>query len=80
MRDSAYLALRCYRPRLYRGGIKFVKAEISTYFPDNPIAVWSHLAEKFEVETIPGDHLDLLTTQFEKLGSVLSRYLEKASS
>jgi len=80
MRDSAYLALRCYRPRLYRGGIKFVKAEISTYFPDNPIAVWSHLAEKFEVETIPGDHLDLLTTQVEKLGSVLSRYLEEASS
>jgi acetoacetyl-CoA synthetase len=80
MRDSAYLALRRYRPQFYRGGIKFVKAEINTYFPDNPIAVWSHLAEKFEVETIPGDHLDLLTTQFEKLGSVLSRYLEKASS
>ena len=80
MRDSAYLALRRYRPQFYRGGIKFVKAEISTYFPDNPIAVWSHLAEKFEVETIPGDHLDLLTTQVEKLGSVLSRYLEEASS
>ena len=80
MRDSAYLALRRYRPQFYRGGIKFVKAEINTYFPDNPIAVWSHLAEKFEVETIPGDHLDLLTTQVEKLGSVLSRYLEEASS
>jgi acetoacetyl-CoA synthetase len=79
MRDAAYLALKRYHPRFYPGKIKFVKAEISTYFPDNPVAVWSHLAEEFEVETIPGDHLGMLTTQFEKLSSVLSAYLQESS-
>lgn len=79
MSDSAYLALRSYRPRLYRGRINFVKAKISTDFPADPVAVWSHLAEEFEVETIPGDHLSLLTTQYEKLGSVLSAYLRESA-
>jgi thioesterase domain-containing protein len=80
MRDSADLALRRYRPRFYPGRINFVRAEISTYFPDDPIAVWAHLAEQFDVETVPGDHLGMLTTQCETLASVLSRFLDEAPS
>ncbi len=41
--------------------------------------MWSHLAAQFEVETIPGDHWSMLTTEFEKLGSVLTGYLREAS-
>ena len=78
MRDSADLALRRYRPRFYPGRIKFVKAEISTYFPDDPAAVWAHLAEQFDVETVPGDHVGMLTTECETLASVLSRFLNEA--
>jgi thioesterase domain-containing protein len=78
MRDSADLALKRYRPRYYPGQIKFVKAEISTYFPDDPTAVWAHLAERFDVVTVPGDHVGVLTTQCEKLASVLSRFLDEA--
>jgi acetoacetyl-CoA synthetase len=80
MRDSAYVALRQYRPRFYPGRIKFVKAEISTYFPDNPTAVWARLAQQFDVETVPGNHLGMLTAQCETLGSVLSRYLDMGAS
>jgi acetoacetyl-CoA synthetase len=80
MRDSAYLALRQYRPQFYPDPIKFVKAEVSTYFPDNPTAVWGHLAQQFDVETVPGDHLGMLTAQCETVGSVLSRYLDEADS
>ena len=43
-------------------------------------AIWSHLAEKFEIETAPGDHLGMLTTEFDKLGLALTRYLDDASS
>lgn len=78
MRSSAVLALKRYRPNFYRGKINFVRAEVSTDFPDDPIAVWSHLADQITVETIPGDHWSMLTTQFEKLSSVLTRYLEEA--
>jgi acetoacetyl-CoA synthetase len=79
MRDSAYLALKHYRPQYYAGRIRFVKPAISTDFPDDPAAVWSHLAAQFEMETIPGNHWSMLTTEFEKLGSVLSGYLREAS-
>jgi thioesterase domain-containing protein len=79
MRDSAYVALRQYRPRFYPGWIRFVKAEISTYFPDNPTAVWAHLAQQFDVETVPGDHLSMLTAQCKTVGAVLSRYLDEAN-
>jgi len=80
MSDSGYVALRHYRPRFYPGRLKFVKAEISTYFPDNPTPVWAHLAEEFEVETMPGDHMGMLTTHHEDLGALLSRYLSEADA
>jgi pimeloyl-ACP methyl ester carboxylesterase len=78
VRDSAYLALTRYRPRFYSGKIKFVRAEISSAFPDDAVAVWANLADKFEVETAPGDHLGIIATHFENLASVLSRYLGEA--
>jgi acetoacetyl-CoA synthetase len=78
MRDSAHTALERYRPQFYRGEMRFVRAEIGTLFPDDPVAVWSHLAEQFEIETIPGDHWSVLTTGFDKLGSTLTDYLHEA--
>ena len=79
-RDSAYTALARYRPRFYSGTIKFVRAGVVSNFPDDPAAVWSSLAGKFQVETVPGDHLGILGTHFESLASVISRYLDEASS
>jgi thioesterase domain-containing protein len=78
-RDSDHLALERYRPRFYPGKINFVRAAIVTDFPANAAAVWSSLARQFEVETVPGDHLGIMTTHFEALASVLSRYLDEAS-
>lgn len=78
-RDTAYLALSRYQPRRYSGKIKFVRAEILTDFPDDPVAVWKNLVAEFECATVPGDHLGIVGTHFESLGSVLSRYLREAS-
>jgi acetoacetyl-CoA synthetase len=80
MRDSAYQALRRYRPQYYGGRINFVRPAVVTDFPEDPAAVWSHLAAQFELQTIPGDHWSMLTTEFKKLGSVLTGYLREASS
>jgi thioesterase domain-containing protein/acyl carrier protein len=79
VRDCGYRALARYQPRFYSGKIHFVRAEISGAFPDDPVAVWGHLAEKFEVDTVPGDHLGIITTHFESLAALLSRYLRGAS-
>lgn len=79
-RESAYRSFTRYRPRFYRGTIKFVRAEIATDFPDDPAAIWSALTDQFHTETVPGDHLGILGTHFEKLAAVVSRYLHEASS
>jgi len=80
VRDSAYQALTRYRPRFYPGKIKFVRAEVSSAFPDDAAAVWAPLAENVEVETVPGDHLGMIAKHYECLASVLSRYLTEAFS
>jgi acetoacetyl-CoA synthetase len=80
VRTSAYRALKRYRPRFYKGRIRFVRAGSSTEFPEDAVAVWANLADEFEVETVPGDHLGILTVYFETLASILSRYLRDASS
>jgi hypothetical protein len=79
-RESAYRSFTSYRPRFYNGTIKFVRAETVTDFPDDPSAIWCTLAKDFHAETVPGDHLGILGTHFEKLASVVSRYLHEASS
>ncbi len=80
MREADYSASRSYRPRFYSGRVKFVRAEISSYFPSNPAAVWAHLIKDFEIEMTPGDHVGMLTTHGADLGSLLSRYLREASA
>jgi acetoacetyl-CoA synthetase len=77
-RECAYLALTRYRPRFYQGKINFVRAEILTDFPSDPAAVWSHLAGKFEVKTVPGDHLEIMSIHYEKLASAISHFVEEA--
>lgn len=77
-RECAYLALTRYKPRFYAGKIKFVRASVPTDFPADPAAVWAHLAEKFEVESVPGDHLGIMSTHYEKLASAISRYIEES--
>ncbi len=73
-RDCSYRALEKYRPRFYPGKIDFVRAAIPTDFPDDPAAVWSSLARQFELKTVPGDHLGMMTAHFESLAAVISGY------
>jgi acetoacetyl-CoA synthetase len=79
VKDKAYLALARYRPRVYGGKIRFVKSESDSYFPGDPAAVWADLAAEFGVETVPGAHLDMVTTHIDSLAAVLTRYVRGAS-
>jgi acetoacetyl-CoA synthetase len=76
--DSSYLALERYRPKLYDGTIKFMKPELFSGFPDDPLVVWGPLARRVEVETVPGDHQDMVTTHSADVAAVLSRWVEAA--
>jgi acetoacetyl-CoA synthetase len=77
VRDSGYSALRQYKPCYLSGKISFVAASMSSEFPDDPVAVWRKFAEKLTVETTPGDHFGIITTHYESLAAVLSRYLRE---
>jgi len=79
VKQKAYLAYASYRPRFYRGKINFVTTQTKSFFPDNPAAVWGDLAAALEVEVIPGNHLDIITTEFKALASVLTRYVQQIS-
>ncbi len=78
-RDSSYRALENYEPRFYPGKIQFVRAAIPTDFPADPSAVWSGLASQFELKTVPGDHLGMMTTHFDSLASAISSCVQKTS-
>lgn len=75
-RFSDFLAWTRYRPGFYNGKVRFVRAADSPY-PD-PVTTWSHLASKFEVETVPGDHHTIISKHFESAGSVLTLHLKSA--
>jgi thioesterase domain-containing protein len=79
VKDQNTLALIRYEPQFYPGKIKFVQSETESYYPADPPAVWGHLAADFEYETTPGDHQSLLTTHFDELGALLTRYLREAT-
>lgn len=80
VKDCQYRALRNYRPQFYDGKVNFVRAAISSFFPANATAVWSHLVREFEIENLPCTHLELLTTQAKSLASSLSLLLSALPS
>lgn len=80
VKDAHYRALRAYRPGFYNGEVKFIRAAVPSHFPADPVPVWSHLARRLEVESVPGDHVGMLTAGVGPLASLLDRYLRDASA
>jgi thioesterase domain-containing protein len=78
VKNKSYLALARYRPQAYCGDMKFIKSENDTYFPGDPRSVWSHLVRSVDVETVPGNHLNMVSTHSEALAPILTRYLQEA--
>lgn len=78
VKEEAYRAYTEYRPRFYAGKVSFVTTAIKTFFPADPAAAWKHLTADLEVETVPGDHLNVVTTEFVSLAAVLTKYIRQA--
>jgi acetoacetyl-CoA synthetase len=75
VKAAQYRALRNYRPRFYDGELWFVRAATPSRFPADPIPVWSPLVRALGVETVPGEHLDMLTISVDQTASLLDKYL-----
>src|SRR5439155_25746022 len=76
--ESRLRGFRPYQPTFYPGKISFVRAQVVTDFPYDPAAVWDSLASEIVVETVPGDHLEIMTTHYAQLAAVLSRLVREA--
>jgi len=72
-------ALQSYQLRYYDGNVRFIKAQSEWTFPLDPAAVWAHRVRGLRIDTVPGDHLGIVTTHFRSLADTLSRYLEEAA-
>ncbi len=79
VKQKAYLAYESYRPSFYRGKIHFITTQTKSFFPEDPAAVWGALTADLQVEVIPGNHLNIVTTEFKDLAAVLTRYIEQVS-
>lgn len=80
VKEKAFHAYQRYQPRFYPGKIRFITTAVKSFFPTDPATVWNHLTGKLEIEVIPGDHLEVVRTQFEGLAAVLTRYVEQATA
>jgi acetoacetyl-CoA synthetase len=80
VRESLFAAYNNYQPKFYPGKINFITTEEKTFFPDDPAKIWGRLSAVLEVETIPGHHLNIVTTEFGALASVLTRHIQEATS
>ncbi len=72
---KCHTALERYEPRYYDGELHFLRAAEISDFPADPIPVWSHLVKNLHVETVSGNHLEMLDVHPEALAAALSRYL-----
>jgi acetoacetyl-CoA synthetase len=74
------MAYRKYRPSFYHNEITFIKAQEEMRIPFDAKVLWSRLASKVTVRTIPGDHQNLVRASADSLAAQLTadlRRLEK---
>ena len=79
VKQKAYLAYESYRPSFYRGRIYFITTQTKSFFPEDPAAIWGPLTADLQVKMIPGNHLNIVTTEFKELAAVLTRYIEQVT-
>ena len=79
VKQKAYIAYKSYHPSFYRGKVHFITTQTKSFFPENPAAVWGPLTADLQVEVIPGNHLNIVTTEFKELAAVLTRYIEQVT-
>jgi acetoacetyl-CoA synthetase len=77
VKECDYIALEKYQPKSYKGKVHFVKAQKSMHFPDDPESVWGKSIPQMEIETVSGDHHEVLRNHFVELAALLSRHLAR---
>jgi thioesterase domain-containing protein len=79
VQQKARIAMEGYRPKFYRGKIRFLAAKTSSFFlPPDPTAVWKKLCRDFELESLSCDHFEMMGPKRDYFASVLTHYVHEA--
>ncbi len=71
--DISLGALERYEPSSYDGPVVFFRAaRRSFYLPNNPRRMWGKLIPRFEIVTVPGDHMEMVDQKAASLGGALA--------
>lgn len=75
LRVSAIRAFEEYKPGYYPGKITFLKAEIDTVYPSDPLKIWGNHCSSIEIHRFPCEHEAMLGTGAEKVAAHLDNYI-----
>jgi acetoacetyl-CoA synthetase len=78
VRAAQYEALRSYSPLFYDGEIAFVQASVVSHFPRDAEAVWKPLTRRFECQSVPCDHVSMLSTHASALAAIVMEYVQRS--
>lgn len=76
--EGGLAAVMHYVPRYYPGKANYMKCEINTLVPSDPIPIWGKLVQELEIQSIPGDHEHLISTHAGDVANWLSDLVEDA--
>jgi len=78
MQEVHEAALLRHQPGRFEGRINFIRAGTSLWYPPDPAPLWRHLAARFDIITVPGEHLELIGSKAGGVGAALSGLLESS--
>jgi amino acid adenylation domain-containing protein len=78
--EGGLAAVAHYVPRYYPGKVNYMKCEINTLVPSDPIPIWGKLIQELDIQSIPGDHEHLISTHAGDVANWLSNLIEAATS
>jgi amino acid adenylation domain-containing protein len=78
--EGGIAAIENYRPRFYPGKVNYLKCETNTLLPDDPRPVWGKLVQEIEVQSVPGDHTQMVSTHAGEVADWLSHRIQDSMS
>jgi amino acid adenylation domain-containing protein len=77
--EGGIAAIKNYRPRYYPSKVNYLTCEIKNHLvPDNPDCIWSNLVQELAVQSVPGDHAQMISTYAGDVARWLSSLIQDA--
>ena len=76
--EAGIVALANYHPRYYPGKVNYLMCGYHAFVPDDPIPVWGKLVGRLEVQSVPGNYAEMVSTHVGYVAHWLFRQIQVA--